>query len=66
MPETHQEIRTLGQLRPHLLAEIKGFFVEYNRLRDRRFKPSADCGPKRARILVEAGMKMFKRGDGAH
>jgi inorganic pyrophosphatase len=60
--ETHQEIRTLSQLRPHLLAEIKEFFVDYNRLRDSRFKPLADSGPKRARKLVEAGIKMFKRG----
>jgi len=60
--ETHQEIRTLSQLRPHLLTEIKEFFVDYNRLRDRRFKPLADSGPKKAQKLVEAGIKMFKRG----
>ena len=60
--ETHQDIRSLSQLRPHLLTEIKEFFVDYNRLRDRRFEPLADSGPKKAQKLVEAGQKMFKRG----
>jgi len=60
--ETHQETRTLSELRPHLLDEIKEFFVDYNRLRGSRFKPLGDCGPKKARKLIEAGIKLFQRG----
>jgi inorganic pyrophosphatase len=59
--QTHQAIKSLGDLRPHLLDEIKGFFEEYNRLRHRKFKPRQDVGPHKARALVQTGMKAFKK-----
>ncbi len=59
--QTHQSIKNLGDLRPHLLDEIKGFFEEYNRLRNRKFKPKQDIGPHKAHDLVEAGMKAFAK-----
>ena len=31
--QTHQNVRSLEDLRPHLIDEIKEFFIAYNRLR---------------------------------
>lgn len=57
--QLHNTVKALADLRPHLLEEIKLFFVSYNKLRDRKFKPLRDAGPKAARDLVEAGIKAF-------
>ncbi len=59
--QTHQKIKNLSDLWPHLLKEIKGFSVAYNKMRNRKFKADGDCGPHHARSLVEAGMKAFAK-----
>jgi inorganic pyrophosphatase len=59
--QTHQGVKDLSDLRPHLLDEIKAFFVDYNKLRDRKFKPDGDAGPHKARALIKAGMKAFAK-----
>lgn len=56
---THEHVRSLADLRPHLVKEIEGFFIEYNTLRDRKFRLLDACGPKKAMALVERGMKAF-------
>jgi len=58
---SHDHVRSLGDLGPHLLREIKAFFVEYNQLRDRKFKPVRDGGPKEALELVKAGMAASRK-----
>ena len=59
--QTHQKCEKLKDLRPHLLTEIKEFFVEYNKLRGRKFKPQGDVGPTKARDLMKVGMKAFAK-----
>ena len=59
--QTHQALKHLSDLRPHLLEEVKGFFVEYNKMRNRKFKPEGDAGPRKARVLIEAGIKAFAK-----
>jgi inorganic pyrophosphatase len=59
--QTHDDAKSIGDLRPHLVEEIKEFFVNYNQLRGRKFKPLAEAGPREAEKLIEAGMKMFKK-----
>jgi inorganic pyrophosphatase len=59
--QTHQALKDLSDLRPHLLEEIKEFFFDYNKLRNRKFKADGDAGPRKARELVEAGIKAFAR-----
>ena len=59
--QTHDDAKSIGDLRPHLVEEIKEFFVNYNQLRGRKFKPLAETGPRAAEKLIEAGMKMFKK-----
>ena len=56
---THEKVRSLSDLRPHLVKEIKAFFVDYNSLRDRRFEPRSDCGPAKALKIVRAGRQTF-------
>ena len=58
--QTHENVKSLEDLRPHMIDEIKAFFVEYNRLRGRKFKPVALVGPGKSRKLIESGMKAFK------
>jgi len=59
--QTHNGARKLADLRPHLITEIKEFFVTYNKLRDRKFKCKDEASPKKARKLIEAGLKSFKK-----
>ena len=59
--QTHDKARNLADLRPHLLKEIKEFFVTYNKLRNRKFKPQRDADPRKARKLLDEGMKKFNK-----
>jgi inorganic pyrophosphatase len=59
--QTHDNEQKLSDLRPHLLNEIKEFFITYNKLRDRKFRATHDASPKKARKLVKKGMKTFKK-----
>ena len=59
--QTHQNVHSLGDLRPHLVDEIKEFFIGYNRLRGRKFKPLALSGPDKSRKLIKSGMDAFEK-----
>ena len=59
--QNHAAAHSLGDLRPHLLHEIKTFFAQYNKMRNRKFKPLSDADAKRAYALVEAGMRAFEK-----
>jgi len=59
--QTYDEAKHLSDLRPHLVKEIEQFFASYNTLRGRKFKAGDEAGPKKARALVEAGVKKFKK-----
>jgi inorganic pyrophosphatase len=57
----HSGVHKLKDLRPHLLDEIKEFFVEYNKQKGRKFKPIGDCGTTHALKLVHQGAAKFKK-----
>jgi inorganic pyrophosphatase len=59
--QTYDQAERLSDLRPRLVREIEQFFASYNTLRDRKFKAGDEGGPKKARALVEAGIKKFKK-----
>ena len=59
--QTHDSAKKLSDLRPHLLGEIKEFFITYNKLRNRKFRVKRDASPEKARKLIEEGMKTFKK-----
>lgn len=58
--QTYQKAKRFSDLRPHLVDEIIEFFVAYNKLRNRKFKPGSVVGPRKAEELVKAGMKQFR------
>lgn len=53
--------RTLEALGPDLLEEIEHFFVSYNEIKGKVFRPLGRFGPRRAMKLVEEGVKRFRR-----
>jgi inorganic pyrophosphatase len=53
-------VRSLGQLDENLVDEIEHFFVSYNEMKGKVFKPLGRFGPKRAEELIEEGMKRFR------
>jgi inorganic pyrophosphatase len=57
----HKGVRSLGQLDAHLVAEIEHFFVSYNEIKGKTFKPLGRHGARRASEVVEEGMRLFKR-----
>jgi inorganic pyrophosphatase len=58
---THKNIKSIGDLDSTLLREIEHFFISYNRVRGKKFKPLGRYGPKRAqRLLKEAGVRAGK------
>ena len=57
----HTRVRTLEQIGATLLEEVEHFFVSYNQIKGKTFKPLGRFGPERALQLVEEGMKSFRR-----
>ncbi|HEX8559097.1 MAG TPA: inorganic diphosphatase [Pyrinomonadaceae bacterium] len=57
-------VRALEDLGPDLLEEIEHFFVSYNQIKGKTFRPLGRFGPARARALIEEGMKQFRRPKG--
>ena len=56
---THDGEKSLKDLRPHLVDEITAFFVDYNRLHDKKFRPLHNGGTHSALDLVKAGQLRF-------
>jgi inorganic pyrophosphatase len=57
----HKKVRSLAGLNENLLEEIEHFFVSYNEIKGKEFKPLGRFGPVRARKVVEEGMKRFEK-----
>jgi inorganic pyrophosphatase len=57
--QSHAAVNELQDMKPHLLGEIKSFFIDYNRSGGRIFEPLADRGPKAARRLIDVGQKAY-------
>lgn len=60
----HQKVRSLATLDETLLAEIEHFFISYNKIKGKEFRPLGRYGPKRAVELVEEGVRHFQREHG--
>jgi inorganic pyrophosphatase len=56
-PHNPPAVRTLDELDDSRIGEIEHFFVSYNEVEGRKFKPLARRGPKRAIELVEAALQ---------
>ena len=49
---THGALKSLKELDANLIREIEHFFVSYNEIRDKKFKPIARKGPATAKRLI--------------
>jgi inorganic pyrophosphatase len=56
----HQDVRSLDDLNPRLLEEIEHFFISYNAIKGKEFKPLGRFGPERALSLIEQGQAALK------
>jgi inorganic pyrophosphatase len=59
-----REVTSLGSLGENLLDEIEHFFVSYNVIKGKEFKPLGRFGPSRAVKIVEDGREAFVRKRG--
>jgi inorganic pyrophosphatase len=57
----HGHLKTLADLRPHMLQEIESFFGHYAGLNGKQLEVLARKGPHRAAKLLKAGAKTFGR-----
>ncbi|CAN5785573.1 inorganic diphosphatase [soil metagenome] len=57
---THCTWKSLGTLDENLVDQIEHFFVSYNEIKGKQFKPLGRFGPTRARRLVEEGVELFR------
>jgi inorganic pyrophosphatase len=53
----HRDLQSIKDLADSLVDEIEHFFVSYNQVRGKRFKPRGRFGPKRAEKLAKDGIK---------
>ena len=60
----HKDIKSLNDLNETLVGEIEHFFVSYNEAKGKAFKPLGQFGAQKAKRIVEAGMKLFKKPKG--
>jgi inorganic pyrophosphatase len=59
--KTYETAENLEELTPHLVEEIKEFFVDYNKLEDRKFDAKAEVGPSKAKSLIETALRNLKK-----
>lgn len=57
---THQKVRTLADISGALVDEIEHFFVSYNQIKGKTFKPLGRFGPVKAARLIEEGMRRLQ------
>jgi inorganic pyrophosphatase len=52
-----EHLKKLKDLNPQLIDEIEHFFVSYNEMKGKRFKPLGRYGPRRGKKLIRTGIK---------
>jgi inorganic pyrophosphatase len=59
----HRDIHSLKDLNKRLIQEIEHFFVSYNEMAGKEFKPLARHGPHRAEKLVKQAVRRYREGN---
>ena len=57
---THRDVRSLDQISDNLIGEIEHFFISYNTIKRKGFKPLGRFGPERAAQLIEEGTERLR------
>jgi inorganic pyrophosphatase len=60
-PLNPPEIRSLEEWHESRVAELEHFFISYNEMEGREFKPIARRGPRRAVEHIQEGMSRFQK-----
>ena len=63
-PVNRPAIQTIADLQPERLDEIETFFMAYNHLEGRHFKPLGRHGPAMAEQLLADGIRQFDQAKG--
>jgi inorganic pyrophosphatase len=58
---TSGDLKSIADLNPKLLDEIEHFFISYNEVKGKKFKPLGRYGPERARKLVQRSKRKKSR-----
>jgi inorganic pyrophosphatase len=58
---TSGDLKSITDLNPKLLEEIEHFFISYNEVKGKKFKPLGRYGPERGRKLVKQAQRRKKR-----
>lgn len=59
--QSHGSVEALEHLEDATINEIEHFFVSYNEMAGKKFKPIGRGGPDEAKELVQEGKKRFSR-----
>jgi inorganic pyrophosphatase len=57
----HKKVRSLASLNEVVVDEIEHFFISYNEIKQKTFKPLGRFGPQRALKLVAEGAKLYSQ-----
>lgn len=57
----HRDLDSLDALNRNMIDEIEHFFISYNQIKGKEFKPLGRFGPQRAGQIVEEGIKRFRQ-----
>ncbi|HZS05222.1 MAG TPA: inorganic diphosphatase [Blastocatellia bacterium] len=60
----YQRIKSLGQVDENLMDEIEHYFVSYNEIRGKQFKPLGRHGPQKAAAALEEGIRLYRKQRG--
>jgi inorganic pyrophosphatase len=61
---THGSLKSLLNVEPKLIDEIEHFFVSYNEVRGKKFRPLARKGPAAATRLIKQSRRKKKKSKG--
>jgi inorganic pyrophosphatase len=63
-PVNDSPCRSINELEPGLLHQIEQFFVSYNRVQGRTFRPTGRLGAAAARTMVRSAMRAYSKAAG--
>lgn len=55
--QIHSEVRSINDLNDRLIEEIEHFFIAYNEIKGKKFRPLGRFGAIKAKKIVEKGLK---------
>jgi inorganic pyrophosphatase len=58
---THSHVKSIRDLNETLVEEIEHFFISYNEIKGKKFKPLGRFASRKAKELVEEAIALYKR-----